>query len=210
VVAEAAELDDPMRRALGLTDPSELVAGGYVARTGTLAGRPTVSLAGGDAAGVIYAVQELSESGLVPTPEGAAVRRLDVRRRPALSYRMLWTWDHSTNWYLEQPGLQEVGAANYYSKPAEGFLADYKRLIDFMSRQRLNGLVVYGFLRDGHGGVDAAKEVARYGRARGVRVIPGVGINSYGGIYYEGRHRYNLGTWFVGRPSTPASAGSPS
>jgi hypothetical protein len=200
VVAAAAELDEPLRRSLDLAAAAELVAGGYLLRTAAVGGRPTVLLVGGDAAGVVYAVQELAERGLARTGAAVALGRLDVRRRPALPYRMFWTWDHSTNWYLEQPGLQEVGAANYYSKPAEGFVADYTRLIDFMSQQRLNGLVVYGFLRDGHGGVEAAKEIARRGRERGVRVIPGVGINSYGGVYWEGEHRYNLGHWLRANP----------
>jgi hypothetical protein len=73
-----------------------------------------------------------------------------------------------------------------------------------MSERRLNGLVIYGFLRDRHGGVEAAKEVARCGKERGVRIIPGVGINAYGGIYWEGKHRYNLGQWLRENPTLRA------
>jgi hypothetical protein len=204
LVAEAAELDDRARQALALADAAGLKAGGYLVRTSADDGRPAVSLVGGDAAGVVYAAQEFLEYGL--GADASTVRRIDVRREPALPYRLFWTWDHSTNWYLEQVGLQEVGAANYYGKPSDGFVQDYRRLIDFMSRNRLNGLVVYGFLRDNHGGVEAAKEIARYGAERGVRILPGVGINSYGGVYWEGNHKYNLPTWLRQNPHLRADS----
>jgi hypothetical protein len=204
VVGEAAELDDRSRQTLDLEGVADLKPGGYLLRTSTGGGRPTVSLIGGDAAGVVYAVQEFLETGL--REDATAVRQLDVRRQAALTYRLFWTWDHSTNWYLEQLGLQEVGASNAYTKRPEGFVEDYRRLIDFMSRNRLNGLVIYGFLRDKHGGVESAKEVARYGAERGVRILPGVGINSYGGIYWEGNHRYNLQTWLRDNPHLRADS----
>jgi hypothetical protein len=121
-----------------------------------------------------------------------------------LPYRLLWTWDHSTNWYLEQVGLQEIGALNYYSKPAEGFLEDYRRLVDFMSLHRISGVTIYGFLRDNHGGVEAAQGLCSYAAERGVRILPGVGINAYGGIYWEGQHGYNLTTWLREHPELRA------
>ena len=128
---------------------------------------------------------------------------------PALPYRgWFWTWDHSTNWRVDVPGRQEYGGANAYFKPAEALLEDYRRVVDFASRHRINGVRVYGLLRDRHGGVETAKELSRYANARGVRILPGVGINSYGGIYYDGRHRFNLRTWLLDHPRAPRPAGT--
>jgi hypothetical protein len=103
----------------------------------------------------------------------------------------------------------EIGALNYYSKPAEGFLEDYCRLVDFMSLHRIEGVTICGFLRDNHGGVEAAQELCRYANERGVRILPGVGINAYGGIYWEGEHRYNLTNWLRAHPELRAEFDKP-
>jgi hypothetical protein len=193
--------------------PRELITAGEVAtlaedafllRSASFHGRPAILAAGGGLPGVIHAVNELGTRHLVARGETLEVPPLDVRRSPALPYRLFWTWDHSTNWYLEQVGLQEIGALNYYSKPPGGFLEDYRRLVDFMSLHRIGGVTIYGFLRDNHGGVAAAQELCRYAAERGVRILPGVGINAYGGIYWEGRHRYNLTTWLRQHPELRA------
>jgi len=181
----------------------------FLLRTVTLYSRPALFVIGGGIAGVIYAVNELGLRYLVTRGEVIELPALDVRQAPALPYRLLWTWDHSTNWYLEQVGLQEIGAMNYYSKPEEGFLEDYRRLVDFMSLHRLSGVTVYGFLRDNHGGIEAAQELCRYATERGVRILPGVGINAYGGIYWEGNHRYNLTTWLRQHPELRAIFAKP-
>lgn len=176
----------------------------FLLRTGQLGGRPALLAAGGGTAGLIHAVNELGTRRLVKLEDGLELPALNLRRSPALPYRLFWTWDHSTNWYLEQVGLQEIGALNYYSKPAGGFLEDYRRLVDFMSLHRISGVTIYGFLRDNHGGIEAAQELCRYAAERGVRILPGVGINAYGGIYWEGNHRYNLTTWLRQHPELEA------
>lgn len=162
-----------------------------------------VELRGGPFSGVIYAAQELlkrcgadlnlSQLGDAPISDG-----------PGMPYLSFWTWDHSTNWELSQIGHQEIGVFNPYQKPPGGFLADYKRLVDFCSANRIGGVVIYGFLRDSHGGIDAAHELCRYGRERGVRIIPGIAIGAYGGVYWEGNHRFNLSTWLKGNPEHTA------
>jgi hypothetical protein len=78
-----------------------------------------------------------------------------------------------------------------------------------MSLHRINGVTVYGFLRDNHGGVEAAQELCRYAKERGVRILPGVGINAYGGIYWEGNHRYNLTNWLRQHPELKAEFDKP-
>lgn len=176
----------------------------FLLRTGKLYACPALLAVGGGIPGLIHAVNELGTRHLVRRGDVLELPALNLRQSPALPHRLLWTWDHSTNWYLEQVGLQEIGALNYYSKPAEGFLEDYRRLVDFMSLQRISGVTIYGFLRDNHGGVEAAQELCRYAAERGVRILPGVGINAYGGIYWEGQHRYNLTTWLRQHPELRA------
>jgi hypothetical protein len=176
----------------------------FLLRTGELHGHPALLAAGGGIAGVIHAINELGLCRLVVRDDALELPALDVHQSPALPYRLLWSWDHSTNWYLEQVGLQEIGAMNYYAKPAGGFLEDYRRLVDFMSLNRIGGVTVYGFLRDNHGGIEAAQELCRYATERGVRILPGIGINAYGGIYWEGNHRYNLTAWLRRHPELRA------
>ncbi len=107
-------------------------------------------------------------------------------------YRTFYTWDHSTNWDLSQPGTRLRGCHELYEKPARAFVEDYTRLMDYMSRLGLNHLIIWGALRDTHGGAEALRKLVEYGKANGVRVAPGVGVNCYGGVYYEGDHEYSL------------------
>ncbi|WP_433342147.1 hypothetical protein [Micromonospora sp. CA-111912] len=161
--------------------------------------RGEIRLTGDPFAGLVYAARALVASA---TPAGLPVGASAAA--PGLPLRTLWTWDHSTNWDTRQLGQQEIGALNPYAKSADAFGADYRRLVDFCSRERIGGIVVYGLLRDAHGGVEAARELCEYANARGVRIIAGVGINAYGGIYFDGRHRYNLATWLRRRPDLAA------
>lgn len=157
----------------------------------------TVSVRGGDRAGVLYGARLVPE--LVARGETA-----HVHQRPALAHRLLWTWDHSTNWELVSIGRQESGAFNGYEKQPEAFVDGYRRLVDFASAQRLDGVIVYGLLRDGHGGVAAAKDLCAYACERGVKLIAGIAANAYGGIYYEGNHPHNLSTWLDAHPELEA------
>ena len=134
---------------------------------------------------------------------GASIPAGVTDQTPGLAYRTFWNWDHSTNWDVEQIGVQEIGVMNPYAKPADGFLSDYKRCIDFMSRNRIAAVTVFGFFRESHGGVAAAQEICRYANERGVRIMPGVAINAYGGVYWESDHPYNLATWLRKHPNSP-------
>ncbi|MFN8620367.1 MAG: hypothetical protein U0869_06435 [Chloroflexota bacterium] len=163
-----------------------------------------ISIHGGPFSGVIYGVEELikraaGHPGRIELPAGL------IEGAPGLAYRTFWTWDHSTNWELSQVGQQEIGVFNPYGKPPRGFLDDYKRCVDFCSRHRISAIVIYGFLRDTHGGVEAAQELCRYATERGVRILPGIAIGSYGGVYWEGDHPYNLATWLKANPQHAAS-----
>ena len=101
---------------------------------------------------------------------------------------------------LDDPGIQVVGCNNRYCKRPETFLEDYRRLIDHCVETRFNGLVIWGFLRDSHGGEAYAGRIAQYAAERGVALLPGVGTTGYGGIYYEGRHPCNLETLLASHP----------
>ena len=117
------------------------------------------------------------------------------RPKSALPSSYFWTWDHSANWVLDDPCILTFGCANAYLKRPETFVEDYRRLTDLAAGLGIRGIVVWGFLRDSHGGVDSAKRVADYAASRGVAIMPGVGLNWYGGVYYEGDHRFNSGTF---------------
>ena len=48
------------------------------------------------------------------------------------------------------------------------------------------------------------QELCRYANERGVRILPGVAINAYGGIVWEMDHPYNLATWLRQHPELAA------
>ena len=93
-----------------------------------------------------------------------------------MQYRILWTWD--------------AWICNPFS--AESYISEYKNLIDFAAEWGYNGIIIWGFLDDRHGGAEAAREIARYGRLKGVRILPGVGAGGYHGFYVNGDNRFNL------------------
>ncbi len=185
-------------------DPG-LAEGAFRISTDRSEGRaPVVSVEGGPFSGVVYGVNELIKRGKT----GGGQLTVDtniLETSPGLTYRTFWTWDHSTNWELSQVGHQEIGVFNPYGKPPSGFLADYKRLVDFCSLNRIAAVVIYGFLRDSHGGIATAQALCRYANERGVRIIPGIAIGAYGGVYWEGDHRYNLATWLKANPQFACS-----
>ncbi len=170
---------------------------------------PAIDISGGPFSGVIYGVEELvqkqakTSGNVVEIPSGV------IEQTPGLAYRTFWNWDHSTNWDMELIGVQEIGAANPYSRPSQGFLADFKRCVDFMSRNRIAAVTIYGFLRESHGGIEAAQELCRYANERGVRILPGVAINAYGGIVWEMDHQYNLAAWLRKHPELAAEMERP-
>jgi len=67
-----------------------------------------------------------------------------------------------------------------------------------------NGVIIFGLLRDRHGGESAANELCAYAHDRGVKVIAGVGTSWYGGPYYEGAHPYNVRCYLTQHPERRA------
>jgi hypothetical protein len=138
---------------------------------------------GGDKRGLLSGLTTLLDEARI---QGDSIEWSGGERweRPALPRNYYWTWDHSTNWWLQSEGQQETGCNNLYTKSADDFVRDYKLLVDHCVRTRVGGIVIWGFVRDAHGGVAASQEVCNYAADRGVRILPGVGTSVYGGVYY--------------------------
>ncbi len=130
---------------------------------------------------------------------------LDRPELPALPSSYFWTWDHSTNWVLDDPHLVTSGCYNKYLKKPETYVEDYRRLTDLACGLGIRGILIWGFLRDSHGGIEAGKQVAGYAHSKGVAIMPGIGTTWYGGCYYEGDHRYNLETFLKKNPEARLS-----
>ena len=105
-----------------------------------------------------------------------------------MSYRILWTWD---SWICDPD-------------KAGSYVTEYRKLIDFMAAHEYNGLIIWGFLDDRHGGEKAAKEVATYAKAKGIRLLPGVGAGGYEGFVISRPHKYNLVTFLQEHPELRA------
>ena len=73
-------------------------------------------------------------------------------------------------------------------------------MIDYASDHKLNGLIIWGFLNDQHGGIDSAQRLSRYARERSVRILPGFGTVCYGGYYHSGNSPWSLTTWMSQHP----------
>lgn len=180
-------------------DPERLTDQGYVARRVRHQERDWLILAGGGRDGVIHAVADLINWTLQCGEDGVWLDSLDVRQVPRLRYRWLWTWDNRMDWGGRGKVVTRMGGGKYEKEP-DAFLVDYKRCVDFLADHKFNGLIIWGFLRDSHGGVEAARELCRYAARRGVRILPGVGTSGYAGYYYEGDHPLNADTWLAKHP----------
>ena len=87
------------------------------------------------------------------------------RQKSMLPSSYFWTWDQSTNWVLDDPGIVNFGSWNKYLKKPETYVEDYKRLTDMALSLDIKGIVIWGFLRDSHGGIEYAKKVASYAKS---------------------------------------------
>lgn len=184
--------------AAGLTEQ------GYVAKRLRHADREWLLLAGGGRDGARYAVVDLVNWHLERSAGGVWLGPLDTRQVPQFRYRWFWNWDHRMDWGGPGRVGNLMGGGGTYSKRPEAFAIDCHRCIDFMADHKFNGLILWGFLRDTHGGVAATQEICRYATERGVRILPGVGTSDYGGYYFEGRHEFNVDTYLAAHPERRA------
>lgn len=190
---------------------AELPSDGYLIRTVRAGGRRYLLCAGGGSTGAIYAASDIKNFYLEIEGRSVKLPPVDRVETPKLRYRWFWNWDVRTNWDLlnhddvyHKMVIKSDSIRPNFKSP-DSYLTNMKMVVDYMSEHKLNGLIVWGFLRDNHGGVTTAKELCRYARKRGVEIIPGVNIDRlYGGIYHEGDHPYNLETWLKKHPELRA------
>ncbi|MHB1457676.1 MAG: hypothetical protein ACYC0V_12250 [Armatimonadota bacterium] len=114
--------------------------------------------------------------------------------------RVFWTWDHSTEWALNRAGAQTLGASNSYGRGTDTFIEDYTKLLEWCGRHHVDAVVAWGLLRDSHGGVDSAKKLCDVAVRNNVKLLAGVGLNAYGGVYYEGNSPYSLEKHLIDHP----------
>ncbi len=186
---------------------AELTDQGYVAKRVRHEGRDWLVLAGGGREGAIYAVTDLINWRLQCSGKNAWLDALDTRQVPRFRYRWFWNWDNRMNWGGSGERVTVMARGDEVSKPTknrEAFLVDGKRCVDFMADHKFNALILWGFLRDSHGGVAASQELCRYAAHRGVRILPGVGTSGYGGYYYQGKNEFNSNTWLATHPELRA------
>lgn len=152
-------------------------------------------------------VTELTEAMLAGALLGGLLlcRTGQAQAAAGFEQRYLWTWDHRMDWAGKTPGGIVMGGGGSYRKPAGEYLQDYKALIDYISAHTsFNAIIIWGFLRDTHGGVEAAQELCDHANQRGIRIVPGVGTSGYEGYYFEGDHKYNISTWLREHPGLRA------
>ncbi|MBR2044374.1 MAG: hypothetical protein IJ946_08575 [Clostridia bacterium] len=126
-------------------------------------------------------------------------------------YRVLWTWDLGSNWDISVGN--KINGCSGKNFRREAFLNDYKRMVDYASAHHFNGIVIWGALRAHNNGLQQFKELVKYGREKGVRIMPGISAFSYGGVFYDpsttaslgidrkfGTHKYSLNTWLNEHP----------
>lgn len=118
----------------------------------------------------------------------------------SINLRLFWTWDHCTRWTATKPGGHDWGASNEYSGTEEDFLREYSLLLRWCGEHGVDGVVIWGLLRDGHGGVEAACKLADVAHKSGVKILAGVGLNAYGGVYYEGDSPWSLNNHLQANP----------
>lgn len=144
-------------------------------------------------------------SGVSRPPQTLASETSAVASGEApLKTRMFWTWDHSTEWAVNRAGAQTIGACNDYGRTTDAFLGDYTRLLRWCGRHSIDAVVVWGLLRDCHGGLESVKRLCEVAAQEGVRLLCGVGLNAYGGVYYEGNSPYNLERHLQAHPELSA------
>ncbi|HOC68353.1 MAG TPA: hypothetical protein PKO23_06055, partial [Candidatus Hydrogenedentes bacterium] len=84
------------------------------------------------------------------------------------------TWDDEPERIQTNMAASEIRFP--YVKSSEAYLTGFRRLVDYCSKNDIWGIVIWGFLRDAHGGVTAARDLCLYARDRGVSIVPGVGL----------------------------------
>lgn len=105
-----------------------------------------------------------------------------------------WSWDIRMHW------------AHGMSFNADSFVRNYRLAIEAARDFGVEAIIIWGFLRDMHGGLKSAHEVLDFARKNGVEIYPGIGIDDYGGVFYQGNSRYSLDVFIEAHPEAQARA----
>jgi hypothetical protein len=124
---------------------------------------------GGDADGLRYGVGELWNYHCAL--DGARIvprESLWLDKAPAFSKRMFWNWTHCTNWDDDLSRVHQTkhvdanGTLEPYLARPNGFSDLFRKVVDFQADHKLNGLIVWGFINDAHGGLTTADDISKY------------------------------------------------
>ncbi len=178
-----------------------LGAEGFLIRAARADAGGTVILAGATRLGAINATAECLSWQLRIDGGSAWLDAGEVTARPAMPMRMMWSSTGGANWHPDfdrfHAGQGPALAAAITDEAT--YLEHTRRLTDFMSEHKLNGLIFFGLAGSRSGGVDAARKMTRYAKESGVRVLPLIGTGTYSG-FYDGEHPFNIGTWAKTHP----------
>ncbi len=207
-----------------LVKDARLDAEGFV--IATRGDSPGIWIIGADDSGLRYGVGEFWNYHAQIDREGITVpANLHVERSPMFSKRILWNWNFMTNWNEDIPSIHQTrmvdpnGTLEPYLEQPDGYLNQFQRVVDYAADHKLNGLIIWGFINDSHGGVESAQRLSSYARRNAVRILPGIGTVIYGGFYHGGDSPWSLTTWLrehpdvrrmVGKDGQPIDAPCPS
>lgn len=203
IIAIGTAKDNPLIRHITREDKrmKDLGPEGYLLRSAEWHGRRVIVAAGITTAGAGNATSELI-SWKISFRRGVASLAIPVNEvdKPRLKYRILWAWDGQANWAesVKEMHAIQFGTSGTTVVPytEAGFLAHFGRAVDFASDHKLNGYILWGFLRDEHGGLNAARELSRYSKRQNVRILPGVCTEmAYAGFVFSTTDPHNLDVW---------------
>jgi hypothetical protein len=172
---------------------------------------------GADAAGLRYAIGELWDYHVRLRGRSATLgASLWLEDAPAFRRRILWNWTFMTNWEPDLARIHQTksvdpgGKLEPYLEQPDGYERQFTRVIDYAADHKLNGLIIYGFLNDSHGGVASAQRLSHHARTHAVRILPGVGTVIYGGFYHSAKdpsNPYSLVAWLQKHPEVKRMVG---
>ena len=183
---------------------------GYILKVVRWRDRRVLIVGGKTLSGANHAVSELV-TWKVKLSDGGAVVPADLEEvdQPELKYRVLWAWDSLVNFaetFDEMHRIQafpaDLNGPVWFNKSSkEAYLSHMKRAVDFAADHKLNGYIVWGFMRDETGGLEAGQELSRYAKQQNVRLLPGVCTqNAYGGFTFSQKSRFCLDVWTKEHP----------
>jgi hypothetical protein len=118
--------------------------------------------------------------------------------------KYLFTNDYRMRWApIPRPVIRGSGIQPY-PFDTKTFVDDYSHALEWFAAHNYDGILAWAMLRDVHGGVDSVRKLSRLARELGIRWVAGVGINCYGGIYYDGDNPFCINDWARKHPELVA------